>query len=235
MKKIIELKPVSDKYFQRPKAKDAEIMVRMAIQYNDGRADGMVFRPVLIRGNDIKKKIDLGKGYSAMVMSDGVVIPIKVELTRLIDILDRNVGTNGYVDLSNLTGPAAEGAPDFSIVSKVLEKRDTPKEDTRLKVKLWIVDKSRNNSSYRQVTIYADDIKYVEPHCSFKEYGYMELKKPNPAFFSKSKDAAWFDMHVWEFNRAIDRAREKGQTHIDLSGQTGAHIQGKPERKFVSY
>ena len=209
-------------------------MVRMTIQYNDGRADGMVFRPVLIRGNDIKKKIDLGKGYSAMVMSDGVVIPIKVELTRLIDILDRNVGTNGYVDLSNLTGPAAEGAPDFSILNGTL-KVNTPLEEEKIEfdpdkilIKIWDHDENCKRYQYRE--LYSGEIESIRPMPGYKNRVWLKVKNNKARIFSTGHKVYGFsrfmcaDIDPQEFVRLLNAAKRNKTSVLNLADETSSKV-----------
>ena len=204
-----------------------QVLVNVAVSIDNGAEE---YKPMLVTQSDIARKLHLSDEYSVLIMQDGLKIPVKMKFQELIEQLSAGwVSENGYIDWTDVTGQAATPAPEFHLINGAVEiKKPTSFNPDDIQVKLWGRG-YRDKGKYTCLEFAMSNISSVENDSEDSGLTYIKFYLTVKGAYGSDSKRAWFDMHVTEFQNALDQAKIKKLSRLNLLDQTSKNIPGRPE------
>ena len=171
--------------------------------------------------------LELADGYSAMLLNNGLQIPVKLSHDKLESAL-ANAG--GRVDLTLVTGRGVyETAPKIELASQNdvisnLGQHDHPAQIVNKPLKVHVFAYSdKNGMDSKYIAFMISDIDHAWKDHSSNGWGYLKLKNTKPF---THKNGFYFPMDKRKFMEKVNLTQMKGVGELDMREET--RIKTKP-------
>jgi hypothetical protein len=177
------------------------------------------YREIAFRQSRIDCIFAIEEGISAIMLDNGVTIPVALAYQQLKQRLYKDPpGEDGSIDLTAISGKAASEARQLKLAKKFNPAAaDATKEEKPLEITLFAHAKPTDRE-FRRITFRETQIDFYEPNGS----------RPQTETFVKLKsghdldgwDSFFVTMQLPHFMYYLDQAKREGQEKLDLAETT---------------